>query len=292
MPPTEPWTVGRLLQWTADYLKRHGADTPRLDAEVLLAHALGCRRIDLYTAFEQIPADAARAAFREMVLRRAEGMPVAYLVGHREFYSLDFLVTPDVLIPRPETELVVLTLIERARQGADAQIAICDVGTGSGNIAVAAAKHLPRCRITAIDISEPALEVARANARKHGVLDRIELIRSDLLAAIPPDQQFHFIVSNPPYVAESERNALAPDVRSYEPAIALFAGQQGTEVLAALIPQAVAHLYPGGHLILEVSPMIHQAVVALIAADERLELGPTVKDQNRLPRVVQAQRKP
>lgn len=292
MPPIETWTVGRLLQWTADYLKRHGADTPRLDAEVLLAHALGCRRIDLYTAFEQVPTDSARATFREMVLRRAEGMPVAYLVGHREFYSLDFLVTPDVLIPRPETELVVLTLIERARQWASQEIAICDVGTGSGNIAVAAAKHLPRSLITAIDISAPALDVARANAQRHGVLDRIELIQSDLLAAIAPDKRFHFVVSNPPYVAESERNCVAPDVRSYEPAIALIGGKQGTEVLATLIPQAVEHLYPGGHLIVEVSPMIHQAVVALIEADNRLALGPTVNDLARLPRVVQAQRKP
>ncbi len=292
MPETEPWTVGRLLQWTTDYLKRHGAESPRLDAEVLLAQARSCRRIDLYTAFDEVPAEVVRAAFREMVRRRADCVPVAYLVGHREFYSLEFRVTPDVLIPRPETELLVLTLIELARQRPADPVTICDVGTGSGNIAVAAAKHLPSARITAIDISPAALEVARGNAQRHAVADRIEFVAGDLLSPLAPGQEFDFIVSNPPYVKESEFQSLAPDVRNFEPRGALVAGNEGTEVVRALVPQAAGHLHAGGHLLLEVSPTTHDAVLALISADARFEPASTVRDFNRLPRVVQAKRKP
>jgi len=291
MPPSQSWTVGRLLAWTADYLKRRGSESPRLDAEVLLAHSLGCKRIELYTAFDRVPAEETRAALRELVRRRAEGAPVAYLVGHREFYSLDFRVTPDVLIPRPETEFLVIALIDLARRRSAEPITVCDVGTGSGIIAVTAAKHLPNSRVTASDVSPAALAVARHNAEAHGVLDRIELVQSDLFSALPPERHFDFVVSNPPYVSEAELERLAPEVRNHEPRLALVAGRRGTKVIEALLPQAAERLNPGGHLLLEISPMIHQAVEALLAADDRLEPGPTVKDLARLPRVVQARRK-
>jgi release factor glutamine methyltransferase len=291
MAESEAWTVGRLLQWTADYLKRHGADSPRLDAEVLLAEVLHCPRIALYTSFDETPGKTVRTAFRDLVKRRAEGTPVAYLVGHREFFSLDFRVTQDVLIPRPETELLVMTLIELARQSPRDPIAICDVGTGSGIIAVAAAKHLPKSRVTAIDVSPAALAIARGNAQTHGVLDRIEFVESDLFAAVPPERRFDFVVSNPPYVGETELETLAPEVRRFEPRVALVAGSRGTEVIERLLAQAVERLHPGGRLLLEISPMIHDAVQALLAADARLESGPTVKDLARLPRVVQARRR-
>ncbi len=291
MPETERWTVGRLLQWTTDFLKRHGAENPRLDAEVLLAAARGCRRIDLYTAFEDEPAEKVRGEFRDFVRRRADGMPVAYLVGHREFYSLEFRVTPDVLIPRPETELLVLTLIELGRPRPDDALTICDVGTGSGNIAIAAAKHLPGSRVTAIDASPPALEIARDNAKRHGVSDRIEFVLGDLLAPVAAGQPFDFVVSNPPYIKESEWASLARDVRDYEPRTALLAGPEGTEVIGKLLPQAAERIAPGGHFLVEISPTIHDAVLALLAADNRWEPGPTVRDLNRLPRVVQAKRK-
>lgn len=291
MPPTEPWSVGRLLQWTTDYLKRHGSDSPRLDAEVLLAEALGCKRIELYTAFDQEPKEDVRAAFRELVRRRSEGTPVAYLVGRREFYSLTFRVTPDVLIPRPETEFLVIALLDVARQRQADQVTVCDVGTGSGIVAVTAAKHLPNARITAVDISPAALEVARGNAETHGVLDRIEFLQSDLFAAISPERRFDFVVSNPPYVSEAEMEALAPDVRDHEPRLALLAGPIGTEVIQTLVSQAAERLNPGGYLLMEISPMIHDAVQSLLAADARFEPGPTIKDLARLPRVVQARRR-
>jgi len=319
--PSEPWIVGRLLQWTADYLKGHGSESPRLDAEVLLAEVLGCERIQLYATFEDVPGDQQRAAFRELVRRRSEGTPVAYLVGRREFYSLSFRVTPDVLIPRPETELLVVAVLDLARtkeeggrgkgkegsglrgQGSESSsqqsainnqqstISIADVGTGSGIIAVCLAKHLPASRVTAIELSPAALAVARENAKQHGVADRIEFVESDLFSAVAAGKQFDFVVSNPPYVATAELEKLAPDVRKFEPHVALVAGPKGTEVIERLIPQAAERLRLGGHLVMETSPMIHDAVCSLLKKDGRFEIGPTIKDIARLPRVVQAKRR-
>lgn len=291
MSQGEVWTVGRLLQWTTDYLKRRGSDSPRLDAEVLLAESLGCQRIDLYVTFENQPPEAARNAFRELVKQRAEGTPVAYLVHRREFYSLSFRVTPDVLIPRPETEMLVVTLLDLVRERpADREITLCDVGTGSGIIAVTAAKHLPNCRVTAVDISPAALRIAQLNATEQGVADRITFVQSDLLAAVPAGQSFDFIASNPPYVSQSEMEQLAPEVRNYEPHVALLAGPKGTEIIERLIPQAAQRLNPGGHLLIEISPMIHAAVEALVQEEKRLELRTTVKDLARHPRVVHGAR--
>jgi release factor glutamine methyltransferase len=170
------------------------------------------------------------------------------------------------------------------------ELAIADVGTGSGIIAVCLARHLPHCRVTAIDVSRAALDVAAENAKEHGVADRIEFVQSDLFAAVPPERRFDFIVSNPPYVAEAEMQRLAPDVRKFEPRVALLAGPRGTEVIESLIPQAAERLLPGGHLLMEISPMIHATVRRLLEADPRFALGPTIKDLARLPRVVQARR--
>lgn len=291
MAQNETWTVGRLLGWTAEYLGRHGSDSPRLDAEVLLAHALGCPRIGLYTSFETEPEEARRAAFRELVRRRAEGEPVAYLVGHKEFYSLEFRVTPDVLIPRPETEHVIVTLLDLLRDRAGEGLALCDVGTGSGIIAVVAAKHLPQAHVTAVDTSVAALLVAGENARRHGVAERITFFQSDLLGAILPEQTFDLVASNPPYVSRTELAALAPEVREHEPETALLAGDRGTEVIERLLPQAAERLAPGGHLVVEISPMIHTAVLELFASQPQFAEPQTVKDLARLPRVVWARRK-
>jgi release factor glutamine methyltransferase len=170
-------------------------------------------------------------------------------------------------------------------------LTIADVGTGSGIIAVCAAKHLPKCRVTAIDISPAALAVARENAAAHGVAERIDFIESDLFAAVPAGRQFDAIVGNPPYVTAAEMSALTRDVRKFEPRVALLGGQRGTEVIEALIPQAAGRLKPGGHLLLEISPTIHDAALALLAADDRLQPGTTIKDLARLPRVVRAVRK-
>src|SRR4051794_20854778 len=206
----EPWTIGRLLTWTVEYLGKHGAENPRLDAEVLLAEARGCKRIELYTAYGEPASDEVRTAFRELVRRRAEGTPVAYLVGRREFYSLDFEVNSDVLIPRPETELLVVALLDQVKKGAASEtiIEIADVGTGSGILAVCAAKYVQNSHVMAIDISPAALVVARRNAERHGVADRIKFMEGDILSTEPPEPRFDYIVSNPPYVSTAEMEKL------------------------------------------------------------------------------------
>jgi release factor glutamine methyltransferase len=291
MSTTAPWTVGRLLQWTVDYLKTHGSESPRLDAEVLLAESMGCPRIQLYTRFEEEPAESVRTKFRDLVKRRSEGAPVAYLVGHREFYSLEFHVTSDVLIPRPETELIVVTLLDLAKsKPKDTAWSIADVGTGSGILAICAAKNLSAARVTALDISPAALAVARENAEKHSVVPRIDFLESDLFAAVPKEKKFDFIVSNPPYVAESEFEKLSPDVKNFEPRTALLSGPKGTEVIERLIPQAAERLNPGGQLLMEISPMIDGQVRTLFENHGGFELLPTIKDLARQPRVVQARK--
>jgi release factor glutamine methyltransferase len=289
----DPWTIGRLLGWTADYLKEHGSESPRLEAEVLLAHARGCKRIELYTSFEEPASDELRSRFRDLVRRRAEGAPVAYLVGHREFYSLDFVVTPDVLIPRPETELLVVTLLDliKRRGAADGALRVADVGTGSGVIAIAVAKHAPNVHVTAFDISPAALVVAKGNADRLGVAAQITFAESNLLDSSPATTPFDFIASNPPYVSDAEMAELPRDVREHEPALALAAGPSGISVIERLVPQAADRLAAGGSLLLEISPMLDQSVERLIAADERWTPGPTVKDLAGRARVVQAQRR-
>jgi len=292
---TDPWTIGRLLQWTAGYLKDHGADSPRLDAEVLLAHVVGCERIALYTRFGEEPDEQMRAAYRGLVKERAAGKPVAYLVGKREFYSLSFAVSPDTLIPRPETEFVVIGLLDAAKtqkpvvraEGLD----IADVGTGSGILAVTAAKKLPTAHVTAVDISPAALEIAAANAAAHGVAERVEFIESDLFAKVPAGKKFDLVVSNPPYITTAEMAELPRDVADYEPHGALEAGPRGTEVIERLLPQAAERLVEGGRLFIELSPQLHDAVQKLIAADGRFDRQPTIDDHGHRPRVVHARRK-
>jgi len=292
MSQAETWTIGRLLTWTTDYLKQHGSQSPRLDAEVLLAHARGCKRIELYTAFDQPADDATRTAFRELVSRRAKGEPVAYLVAKREFFSLSFRVTRDVLIPRPETESLVVRLIDLAKEFGITRpnLRIADVGTGSGIIAICAAKHLPQARVVAIDSSDAALTVARQNVADHGVANRTEFVQSDLFDAVGQDRRFQIIASNPPYVRESELARLPADVRDFEPRQALVAGPRGTEVIERLIAQAAERLERGGWLLMEISPMIEAAARDLVTNHGAYELGPTIKDHAGQPRVLQAKR--
>lgn len=292
MPETESWTIARLLKWTADYLKSRGSESPRLDAEVLLAYARDCERIGLYTAFDETPGPEIRDRFRALVKRRAEGMPVAYLVGHREFYSLRFRVTRDVLIPRPETELLVVALLDLVEQlgPADHPLEIVDIGTGSGIIAVCAAKYIPTSHVTAIDVSRSALEIAWENARTHSVDSRIAFRHSDLLADLEDDRQFDFVVSNPPYISDAEFAALAKDVRDYEPHQALLAGPSGTEVIARLIPQAALRLSELGWLMMEISPMLADRTRELIRESGQFGAPRLRKDLAGHPRIVMAQR--
>ena len=189
------WTIGKLLEWTKEYLAKQGSDSARLDAEVLLAHARKCQRIELYTAFDEVASQQVRDSFRALVKRRAEGTPVAYLVEHREFYSLPFYVNSSVLIPRPETEFLVIRLLDIAKQQTESkEYRVVDVGTGSGILAICAALYLPSSTVVAIDASPEALEVARKNAVQHNVADRIEFREGDLLSGCDPAERFDFVI--------------------------------------------------------------------------------------------------
>ncbi len=290
MSDNESWTVLRLLQWTEKFLRDHHSESPRLDAEILLAAARQCQRIDLYMAFNDEATEEVRANFRDLVRRRAAGTPVAYLVGSREFYSRSFTVTPDVLIPRPETEFVLIELLDRAKQQATRDWSIADVGTGSGILAINAALELPAARVAAFDLSPAALDVARQNARTHGVEARLDFYQGDLFEGSSSLPTFDFVVSNPPYVSDSEFDALDAGVRDFEPKMALVAGPNGTSVIERLIPQAAERLRPGGWLIIEISPMIAARVRDLLNAHPSFATPHTVKDLAQLARVITAQR--
>ena len=295
MTETQTWTIGRLLEWTTDYLGKHGSDTPRLDAEVLLAKACNSPRIQLYVTFQQEPTDAVKAEFRAMVKRRAEGTPVAYLVGHKEFYSLNFDVTSDVLIPRNETEHLVMEGLDRAKllqsQDLSRTIRIADLCTGSGCVAITLAKHLPNARIIACDISPAALKVATANAAKLEVEDRVEFVESDLMATGFSDTKFDIIVSNPPYVTEAEFEKLAKSVRDFEPKLALVAGEDGLSVIRRIVEQADQHLTPDGSLLIEISPMIAETLQQWVDAQSAWKLERFIKDLAGLTRIAAIRRK-
>lgn len=289
-PAEDAWTIGRLLNWTTDFLKGKGVESPRLEAEVLLAHARGSQRIQLYTAFEEPASDALREKFRALVKERAAGKPVAYLVGEKEFYSLPFLVTSDVLIPRPETEELVVRALDLAKETGKQSLAIADVGTGSGILAVCLAKHLPQAALTAIDVSPKVLEIAARNAERHGVEERFHFVESDLFSKVDSSSKFDLIVSNPPYVKSAELADLDVSVREYEPRLALDGGEQGTDVITRLIEQAADRLNPGGWLLIEIGPSTAAATERLVEAQIGLSLQPTLTDAANLPRIVQAKR--
>ena len=287
---TEQWTLKRLLDWTKDYFEKVGSDSSRLDAEVLLAEALQCQRIELYTRFEEVPPADTLNEYRAWVKRRGAGEPVAYIVGHKEFYSINFDVTPNVLIPRPETEHIVVAAIEAAKSIDDSPIRIIDVGTGSACVAIALAKHIPSSVIAATDISTDALEVARANAAKHEVTDRVRFFTGDLLEALPAGSKpVHLIVSNPPYIGREEINTVEETVLKYEPEMALFGGEQGTEIIQRLVDQSVDMLLPGGQLIFENSPAVFDQCLEIIEKSP-LTLVEAIKDFAGLRRVIVAEK--
>lgn len=286
----QEWTIGRLLSWTAEFFGQKEIDNPRLSAEVLLANALQCQRIDLYTRFEEIVNETVRAAFRGLVKRHASGEPVAYLVGQREFYSLSFTVNSHVLIPRPETEHLVGETLDRLPSKSAQPLHVCDVGTGSGAIAVCLAKYLPQAKITAIDICPEALAVARGNAEKHHVADRIQFCEADLLSQ-SNGQLFDAIVSNPPYISDAEMADVPDSVKKFEPHRALVgAGQDGGQTTRDLIDQALPRLKPGGWLLVETSPMLAAALKGYLEAQPQWKGSGVVKDMAGHPRVLWAQK--
>ncbi len=293
---SEIWTVLRLLKWTTDYLKKCDTDSPRLDAEILLADAMKCTRMNLYTRYDYEPTPEERAAFREKITQRAKGVPVAYLVGKKEFYSIEFLVDKNVLIPRPETEFLVVGLFDAVKQRfgtLDAEISLLDVGTGSGILPITAGTYMKNAQITAADISPGALEVAQKNLEKHAQTlgTRVTLLESDLFAKIPEGTCFDFIVSNPPYVGKREIDAeLETNVYRYEPHVALFGGETGTELIERMLPQVPKFLKPNGIFLMELSPMIHDSVLQTLRETPGLEYIQTIRDLDQQNRILTAQK--
>jgi release factor glutamine methyltransferase len=269
--------------------------SPRMNAELLLRFVLNCDRAYLFAHPErELPAEES-TRYESALAERARGVPAQYITGHQEFWGMDLLVTPAVLIPRPETEHVVEAVLDSVGRAllpaedlaARQKLQIVDVGTGSGAIALALAKELPQAEIVAVDISPAALEIARANAIRHQLESRIHFREGNLLDAFAPET-LAFIVSNPPYVGESEEDTVQLEVRKFEPRNAVFAGPRGTEVIERLIPQAKATLKTGGWLIMEISGSIAEEVKKLLAGWEEVSLKP---DLQSIPRVAIA-RKP
>ena len=284
------WTIKALLSWTTDYLHKKGIEPreARLEAQVLLGHVLSCPRIELVARSDEEPSDGQKASFKDLIRQRVDGWPVAYLVGRREFYLLQFEVSPAVLIPRPDTETLVLEAL-RLLKGKPAP-RVLDLGTGSGCIAVSLAHQCKAATLTAGDVSPDALEVARRNAERHGVADRVTFRQGDLFAPLPADATFDLIVSNPPYVTPTELAGLAPEVRDHEPRVALDGGPDGLAFYRRIAADAGRFLAPGGSVLVEVGWTQDAAVRALFENAPGLTVGPSVKDGAGRPRVVTAKK--
>jgi len=252
------WTVLELLRWTTDYFERTGIDSARLDAEVLLAHALDIDRLRLYIDYQKPVLAKERDPFRELVRRRGqERVPVSLLLGRREFWSLDLKVSGDVLTPRPDTETLVEAGLSKLPDP-DSRARILDLGTGSGAIALALATERPRIEITATDLSKAALQIAAENADQLHMGERVRFLAGDLFEPVEAER-FDLILSNPPYVGEDEAGSLPPEL-AHEPEMALFAGADGLDVIKRLVSQAGRHLTPGGWLFIEHGPSQVEAI--------------------------------
>lgn len=286
------WTIQKLLTWITDYLTQKGVDAPRLSAELLLSSVLGLKRIELYTQFNQPVGQEQLTELRALVKRAAGHEPVAYLIGRTEFYSIEFEVTPDCLIPRPETELLVQRAIEFLRRRTGPQH-VCDLCTGCGAIAVAIARNLPEASVVATDISESALAVAARNVEKHGLADRVELLHGDLFEPLIPQLEvpaFDLIACNPPYVSAAEYGALDENVRAYEPRIALDGGADGLDVYRRIAVGADPFLRPDGILLLEIGYTQGPAVRELLEQSDAFSDVHTEKDLQKHDRLVVAMR--
>ncbi|HYG97823.1 MAG TPA: peptide chain release factor N(5)-glutamine methyltransferase [Terriglobales bacterium] len=271
-----------------EYLESNSVGSPRLNAEVLLMFTLEVDRAYLYAHPERDLSEDEVARYREALDQRARGVPSQYITGHQEFWGLDFLVSPAVLIPRPETEHVVEAVLRLVRDsGAGGRPRIVDVGTGSGAIALALAHELPQAEVHAVDLSGEALEVARANAARLQLTDRVRFTCSDLLTAFDERPQFDFVVSNPPYVGEGEEDRVQREVKKFEPRMAVFAGLDGLDTIRRLIPQANARLIDGGWLLMEIGYTQSAAVQELLKDWRDVHAIP---DLQGIPRVIAAKK--
>ncbi|MDR2141849.1 MAG: peptide chain release factor N(5)-glutamine methyltransferase [Deltaproteobacteria bacterium] len=279
------WETAAILKTTADFLGQKGIDSPRLEAELLLSEVLGLSRVELYVRFDQVLTPEQVTAYRELVRRRLNHEPSAYILGRKEFYKLTFQVSPATLIPRPETEILVGEALRLAQTFPQPRLA--DLGCGCGAIALALAKNLPQCQVIATDLSPAALEVAKTNAQNLGVADQVEFRQGDLAEPLK-GQTLDLICANLPYIPTAEISTLDPTVAQFEPRLALDGGPDGLEPYRRLLPQVREILAPGGYLLLEIDPRALASVQALSAA-AGLKCLPPIMDYSRQNRVALAQ---
>jgi len=283
-------TIRGILNRASQDPQSDSQDRSRLDAEVMLGHVLGLERFELYLQGDHLVREEELAAYHDLTQRRLAGWPLQYLIGQAEFFSLSFQVNPAALIPRPETEILVETVLEHL-QGQEPPLAVADLGTGCGNIAVTLAVHLPQARLWATDISSQALHLAQTNARHHGVDDRMRFIPGDLFEPLRRlEGSLAAVVSNPPYVPSDQMPGLPAEIRLHEPLIALDGGADGLALIRRLVAQAGPFLAPSGVLALEVGAGQASAVVGLLAQARTFANIQAIKDYNGIERVVLAEK--
>ena len=284
------WTVLSLLQWSSGFLSDKGFDSPRLTAELLLSRVLGCRRIELYTNFDKPLSPDELAGFKSRFKRRLDHEPLQYILGDCEFMGMEFSVDPRVLIPRPETEVLVEFVVKMTKEFSRPPGKILDIGTGSGNIAISLAKFVPGASIDAIDASAGALEVARFNLQRHGLEAQVRLMECDFLNAdaVLPGRDYHFIVSNPPYISEREFALLPPEISVFEPRMATTDGGDGLTFYRTIAEKAKELLSREGSVIVETA-YDQAASVRKIFEDAGYQNLETVVDYSGIERVVKAQ---
>ncbi|MBW1850182.1 MAG: peptide chain release factor N(5)-glutamine methyltransferase [Deltaproteobacteria bacterium] len=291
---SKSWTIGELLKVTSDYLKKKQIESPRLTSEVLLSHQLNISRIAIYLNLDQPLNESEISGYRELIRRRLLREPVQYITGVQEFWSLDFKVDPKVLIPRPESEILIeqaIALIETTTAPEDHTHKILDMGTGCGALAIALAKEIQKSQIWATDLSQGAVDIARHNAEKHGVLDKIEFSQGNLWQPLmDKGVTFDLIVSNPPYVNAEEYNNLPPEVRDHEPKLALDGGEGGIYYIQKIIEGSPDFLDPGGWLLLEMSPDQTFKALEILEATDAFENMSQIKDYSHRYRAVCAQK--
>lgn len=281
------WTIGALLQWTQQFFTQKGIDSPRLDAEILLSHVLHKERIYLYAHYDEPMNPTELAAYRELVKKRASRLSVAHILGTKAFMGLDFKVTEDVLVPRPETEMLVETVVTKA--GDNASPAILDIGTGSGAIILSLLHYLPKATGTGVDISPKALAVAKENGEALGLSERVTWLQSDLFTKVP-DSQYDWFVSNPPYLTKDDMAHLQPEV-THDPKLALYGGDDGLDVYRNLALQSPAYVKIGGYCAVEIGAGQAADVISIFTATAAYEHVQTVQDYGGIDRVLVFTRK-
>jgi len=285
------WTILALIRWADERFKKEGLASPRLDAEVLLAETLGMERVGLYTHFDQPLKPDELARFKKLILRRLRREPVAYILGKREFWSLPFKVTPDVLIPRPETEILVSEALKTQAHLDGKALRILEIGTGSGAISIALAKGLPIARLVATDLSAKALSVAEENALQNGVREQIHFLQGDLFQPLPKGERFDLVITNPPYIPREQFPSLMPEVRDFEPRIALDGGMNGLDFFQRALPLVGKFLDPGGWFLAEMGAGQDQEILKIAEKIPDLDSFDFVKDLAGIKRVFKARKK-